>query len=101
MFGLYQTSHFGLLDIIPPSPPLEAQLAFHKYVKYENTLTCKMISWDSGRMMFQKYFSIAYMYYTKCEHFSPKIKLYKIKCKITKYRPTTSLYMKMEAFDRL
>ena len=28
-------------------------LAFHiYYVKYENTLTCKMISWDSGGMMF-------------------------------------------------
>ena len=30
------------------SPP-EFQLAFHiYYVKYENTLTCKMISWNSG-----------------------------------------------------
>ena len=30
------------------SPP-ESQLAFHiYYVKYENTLTCKRISWDSG-----------------------------------------------------
>ena len=30
------------------SPP-ESQLAFHiSYVKYENTLTCKRISWDSG-----------------------------------------------------
>ena len=45
MFGLAQTSHFGLWDIIPP----ESQLAFHiYYVKYENTLTCKRISWDSG-----------------------------------------------------
>ena len=45
MFGLAQTSHFGLWDIIPP----ESQLAFHiYYVKYENTLTCKGISWDSG-----------------------------------------------------
>ena len=36
---------FGLLDIIPS----ESQLAFHiYYVKYENTLTCKGISWDSG-----------------------------------------------------
>ena len=34
MFGLAQTSHFGLWDIIPP----EFQLAFHiYYVKYENT----------------------------------------------------------------
>ena len=45
MSGLAQTSHFGLWDIIPPEP----QLAFHvSYVKYENTLTCKKISWDSG-----------------------------------------------------
>ena len=29
--------------------PPESQLAFHIcYVKYENTLTCKRISWDSG-----------------------------------------------------
>ena len=33
---------------ISPTPP-ESQLAFHiYYVKYENTLTCKRISWDSG-----------------------------------------------------
>ena len=33
----------------PPTP--ESQLAFHiyiNYVKYENTLTCKRISWDLG-----------------------------------------------------
>ena len=31
------------------SPPPESQLAFHiYYVKYENTLECKTISWDSG-----------------------------------------------------
>ena len=46
MLGLAQTSQFGLLDIISP---LEFQLAFHiYYVKYENTLTCKRISWNSG-----------------------------------------------------
>ena len=29
--------------------PPESQLAFHIYhVKYENKLTCKRISWDSG-----------------------------------------------------
>ena len=29
--------------------PPESQLAFHiYYVKYENTLSCKRISWDSG-----------------------------------------------------
>ena len=45
MFELAQTLHFGLWDIIPP----EFQLAFHiYYVKYENTLTCKRISWNSG-----------------------------------------------------
>ena len=44
-FGLAQTSHFELWDIIPP----EFQLAFHiYYVKYANTLTCKRISWNSG-----------------------------------------------------
>ena len=31
------------------SPPPESQLAFHiYYVKYENAITCKRISWDSG-----------------------------------------------------
>ena len=45
MIGLAQTSHFGLWDIFPP----EFQLVFHiYYVKYENTLTCKRISWNSG-----------------------------------------------------
>ena len=35
------------------SPPPEFQLAFHiYYVKYENTLTCKRISWNPGGMMF-------------------------------------------------
>ena len=30
-------------------PPPESQIAFHiSYVKYENTRTCKRISWDSG-----------------------------------------------------
>ena len=49
MFGLAQTSHFGLWDIIIIPPPPESQLAFHiYYVKYENTLTYKRISWDSG-----------------------------------------------------
>ena len=49
MFGLAQTSHFGLWDITPP----ESQLAFNiYYVKYEKTLTCKRISWDSWEMMF-------------------------------------------------
>ena len=51
MFGLAQTSHLWLWDITPPPP--ESQLALHiSYVKYENTLTCKRISWDSGGMMF-------------------------------------------------
>ena len=51
MIGLAQTSHFGLWAIIPPP---EFQLAFHiNYVKYENTHTCKRISWDlGGGMMF-------------------------------------------------
>ena len=54
-----------------------SQLAFHIYhVKYENTLTCKRIIWDSVGMMFLKYFSISYLYNTKSDHFSPKINLY-------------------------
>ena len=73
MFGLTQKSHFGLRDIFPP----EFQLAFHiYYLKYENTLTCIRISWNSGGMMFSKYFSISYMYNTKSDHFSPKINRY-------------------------
>ena len=44
MVGLAQKSQFGRWDVIPP----ESQVAFHiYYVKYENTLTCKRISWDS------------------------------------------------------
>ena len=40
-----QMSHFGCGISFPP----ESQLAFHiYYVKYENTLMCKRISWDSG-----------------------------------------------------
>ena len=63
----------------PPPPPSQSQLAFHiYYVKYENTLTCKRISWDlgGGGMMFLKKISISYMYNTKSDHFSPKIKPY-------------------------
>ena len=76
VFGLAQTSHFELWDIIPPPP--EFQLAFHiYYVKYENTLTCKRISWNlGGGDDVLKYFSISYMYNTKNDHFSPKIKPY-------------------------
>ena len=45
MIGLAQTSHFGCGISFPP----ESQLAFDiYYVKYEDTLTCKRISWDSG-----------------------------------------------------
>ena len=60
-------------------PPPESQLAFHIYYeKYENKLTCKRIRWNSGggRNDVLKYFSISYMYNTKCDHFSPKIKHY-------------------------
>ena len=72
MFGLSQMSHFRLWDIIP----LELQLAFHiKYVKYENTLTCKRISWNSWDGGGGDFFSISFMYNTKSDHFSPKIKL--------------------------
>ena len=62
IFGLAQTSHFGLLDIITP----ESQLAFHiYYVKYEATLTCKTINLDSEGNDVLKTFSISYMYNTK------------------------------------
>ena len=61
MFGLTQTSHFGLWDIIPPPP--ESQLAFHIYnVKYENTPTCKRISWDSrGNDVLKIFFYFLYV----------------------------------------
>ena len=39
---LAQKPHFGLWDI-----PLKSKLVFHA-VKYENTLTCKRVSRDSG-----------------------------------------------------
>ena len=38
---------FWAVGYLPPPP--QFQLAFHiYYVKYENTLTCKRISWNSG-----------------------------------------------------
>ena len=36
-FGLAQTSHFGLWDIIPPPPPHDPPPPIY-YVKHENTL---------------------------------------------------------------
>ena len=40
--------HISGCGISSPHPP-EFQLAFHIYnIKYENTLTCKKISWNSG-----------------------------------------------------
>ena len=73
MFGLAQMSHFRLWDIIPP----EFQLAFHiYYVKYKNTLTCKRISWNLGGNDVLKKKINSYMYDTKSDHFSPKIKPY-------------------------
>ena len=70
-----QTLHFGLWDMIPPP---ESQLAFHIcYVKYENTLTCRRISWDSGgNDVFKIFVLFSYMYNTKSDYFSPKIKPY-------------------------
>ena len=64
-FGLAQTSHFGLWDIIPPPP--ESQLVFHiYYVKYENTLTCKRFSWDlGGNDVLEIFFYFLYVYYKK------------------------------------
>ena len=62
-----------------PPPPPEFQLAFHiYYVKYENTLTCKRISWNlgGGNDVLKKINSISYMYDTKSDHFSTKIKPY-------------------------
>ena len=47
MFRLAQSSHFGLCDIIPPSP--ESRLAFHiYYLKYENTLRAKGLVGTQG-----------------------------------------------------
>ena len=45
---------FWVVRYHTPPPPPESQLAFHIYYeKYENTLTCKRISWNSGGgMMF-------------------------------------------------
>ena len=61
-FGLAQTSHLELWDIIPP----EFQLAFHiYYVKYENTLTCKRISWNSGGDILKLLFYLQYVYHKK------------------------------------
>ena len=56
--------------------------------------------------MFKKYFSISYMYNTKSDHFRPKNKAehlwkFETKCKIIKWKPTASLYMKNEAIGRL
>ena len=50
---------FGLWDIIPP----ESQLAFHiYYVEYENTLTCKRISWDlEGNDVLKIFFYFLYV----------------------------------------
>ena len=68
---------FWAMGYHPPPPPPEFQLAFHiYYVKYENTLACKRISNNSGGDDVLKIFFIAYMYNTKCDHLSPKIKLY-------------------------
>ena len=73
MFGLAQTSHFGLWDIIP-SPPPEFQLAFHiYYVKYENTLTCKRISWNSGGKCFKNIFLFPICIIQKVTILAPKL----------------------------
>ena len=56
MIGLAKTTHFWLWDIIPP----KSQLAFHiYYVKYENTLTCKRVSW--GGDVFKIFFYFLYV----------------------------------------
>ena len=45
MIGLAQHVSFWAVGYHSP----QSQLAFHiYYVKYDNTLTCKRISWDSG-----------------------------------------------------
>ena len=53
MFGLTQSSYFGLWDIIP-SPPPEFQLAFHiYYVKKMGThIRAKGLVGTQGGMMF-------------------------------------------------
>ena len=74
MFGL--NSHFGLWDTIPLPPP-ESQHTYHiYYIKFENALTCKLISLDLRGLCFKSIFLFSYMYNTKSDHFSPKIKMY-------------------------
>ena len=63
MFGRTQMSHFGLWDIPPP---------------YENTHAKGLVGtqgWGGGGMTFKKKNSISYMYNTKSDHYSHKIKL--------------------------
>ena len=52
MFGLTQSSYFGLWDIIPspPPPPPRVPTSFSHILckKNGNTHTCKRISWNSG-----------------------------------------------------
>ena len=46
MFGARQDVTFWAMGYLPPP---KFHLAFHiYYVKYEKTLTCKRISWNSG-----------------------------------------------------
>ena len=51
---------FRAVGYLPPIPPPEFQPAFHIYnVKYEYTLTCKRISWNSwggGELRFKNIF---------------------------------------------
>ena len=71
MCRLDHTPHFGLWDI-----PLESQLALHiYYVNFDNTLTCKGISWDLGEC-FKNIFLFPICIIQKVAILAPKIKPY-------------------------
>ena len=76
MFGLAQVSYLGLWDIITqPRPHPHRVTTSFLHILWKNMRThwpAKGLEWD----YILEYFSISYMYNTKSDHFSPKIKLY-------------------------
>ena len=78
MYWLAKTSHIGLLDIIPPRVP-----ASFSHILMRTPLRAKGLVGTrgggggvGGGNDVLKIFSISYMYNTKSDHFSPKIKPY-------------------------